>query len=260
MNPVAVLIPHFNNPVGLLTSVSSIQETVDLVIVDDGSEDLFDEDIIKNAFKKGEIHFLYLESNKGIEAALNQGLEFILKNHYPYIARLDCGDLCTDNRFSLQQRFLEDHLDYGLIGSYCTFIDSTGNELFTYKYSSEDKVLRRKMYLNSMFIHPTVMFRKEIVEMVGLYPYDFPAAEDYAYFFSMLNHCKVSNIESPLVFAELNPNGISSLKRKKQLKSRLRIILKHFYLGYYPVLGVLKTGILFLIPLKVLNYIKKLFL
>src|SRR5688572_24336817 len=110
MNKVALLIPHYNNFRGLITSINSIDssEFIDIVIVDDGSTvEKIDEDVLNKAFKaNGKIKFLYLEKNKGIEYALNHGLEYILKNNYQYTARLDVGDVCVGKRFAIQHKFL----------------------------------------------------------------------------------------------------------------------------------------------------------
>lgn len=59
-NKLVVLIPHYNDPDGLIKSLLSIdeEEKIDLLIIDDGSDNIFDEGILRSVFKaKGEILF-----------------------------------------------------------------------------------------------------------------------------------------------------------------------------------------------------------
>ena len=123
----AVLIPHYNNPEGLLKSLSSIgkDEAVDVWVVDDGSQRKPDETAAKKAFD-GRIRFGYLPRNQGIQFALNAGLVEI-EQHYEYVARLDCGDTCAPNRFRLQMEFLDNNPKIMLLGSAVTFVDTEGD-------------------------------------------------------------------------------------------------------------------------------------
>ena len=113
------------------------------------------------------------------------------------------------------------------------------------------------MYLNAMHIHPTIMFKNLILKTVGLYPVTYKAAEDYAFFFKIIQFYNVANIGANLVNCELNPEGISSTQRKIQAKNRVKIILKYFYFGLYPVYGLLRSLFLYILPLKVLIFLKR---
>jgi len=260
MNNIIVLIPHYNNIEGLLKSVSSIgkDENVDVLIIDDGSFVKIEEDVVQNSFKANGLLFIkYLDVNMGIEHALNKGLEIILEKGYAYTARLDCGDTCVFNRFKIQETFLKTNKEVVLVGSDVNFIDKQGKVLYNLKTPKNDTEIKKKMYINAMHIHPTIMFRNKILKSIGLYPVDFKAAEDFAFFFKIIQKYKVANINSNLVDCELNPNGISSIQRKTQAKNRIRIILKYFYFGFYPIYGLIRSVILYILPLKVLIFMKK---
>ncbi|MBY0446411.1 MAG: glycosyltransferase, partial [Burkholderiales bacterium] len=74
MNRTALLIPHFNNPQGLAASLASVgkHEQIDAFIVDDGSSrQRVDEAACAKVWQAdGELHFIYLPQNQGIEHAL----------------------------------------------------------------------------------------------------------------------------------------------------------------------------------------------
>lgn len=258
-NKVILLIPHYKNLNGLMTSISSIDkdEYLDILIVDDGSNIEIDENKVSAAFLgTGDVYFQYLKENKGIEMALNKGLEFILNKNYIYTARLDCGDICIKERFKTQELFLDYNKDISLVGTNVDFLDTKGSLLYTLKVPEKDKQIRKKMFINAMHIHPTIMFRNSILSKIGLYPTNYKAAEDYAFFFNVIKYFKVANINKVLVKCEINPNGISTLLRKKQAINRVKLIKKNFYFGFYPIYGLLRSILLYIAPLSILIKLK----
>ena len=262
MNKVIVLIPHYNNFKGLIKSISSIgkDENIDILIVDDGSTIKINEGLIHQSFKgQGTVFIEYLELNQGIEHALNSGLKTILEKEYKFTGRLDCGDVCVFNRFKIQESFLEKNTEIVLVGSDVNFMDKTGKFLYRFITPKCDVDIKKKMYINAMHIHPTILFRNEILKSIGFYPVDFKAAEDYAFFFKIIQEYKVANINSTLVNCELNPNGISFKQRNIQAKNRIKIILKYFYFGFYPIYGLSRSILLYVLPLRVLIFLKKVF-
>lgn len=259
MNNIALLIPHYNNPFGLLESIKSIgkNEFIDVFIVDDGSSKKIVEKTIREAFTaNGIIHFKYLQKNKGIETALNEGLQIILKNNYSFVARLDCGDTCLKNRFKKQFLFLKENPTIAVVGSYVTFVDKKGKLLYKLKLPLKDEVIRKKMYENAMLIHPSIMIRCEVLKKVGLYPTKYKSAEDLALFFKIMKNHKMANLNEFLVTCEYNEEGISVKKRKTQLKSRIKLILDNFYFGLSPIKGLLRAILAYIIPIKLITYFK----
>lgn len=262
MSNTIVIIPHYNNPKGLIKSIESIQkdEIVDVLIIDDGSNIFpFDETAIKNAkLFDGQIYFIINKYNRGIEHVLNDGLDFALINSYTYIARLDCGDLCINNRFEKQISFLEKNSDISLLGSNVDTMDEDGNFLYTIKMPTTDNKIRKGMLMNAMFIHPTVIFRAEIVDAVGKYPINYKSAEDFAFFTTILKHYKGANINESLVIIELNNRGISVTARKKQVESRIRVLIENYHFGFRSTYGIIRSYILYYTPYTFIQKIKKL--
>ncbi len=259
MNKVILLIPHYNNPEGLKKSISSISssEKIDVLIVDDGSSIKINEETISNAFKaKGIVFFEYLHKNQGIEVALNKGLESIKKRQYTFVARLDCGDVNLKNRFYIQEKFLEENKEIGIVGSHVIFFKKE-KTLFKLKLPLSSEKIKQKMYENAMLIHPTIMFRTTVMDKIGVYPTQYKYAEDLAFFFKAMKKFKLSNIDDYLVACEFNSKGLSIANRKKQLNSRLQLILDNFYFGYYPIKGLIKGFVLYLIPVKIITRIKR---
>ena len=242
-------------------SLASIEEDceVDIVIVDDGSDHLPKPENLK--YNKGNIKIIALKKNRGIEYALNEGLKYIESKDYKYIGRLDCGDLCKPNRFKTQLSFLDNHPKIALLGCHVNIIDEKGNFQYVLKHPQTHKQLSKKIYFNSMFVHPSVVFRSSILKDIGYYPTSYKAAEDYAFFFKVIKSYQTANLDRILLDYIVDSNSISSRKRKIQVRSRIRIILKYFYLGYYPIMGLLRNILLLFVSRegsqKIKNFIKR---
>ncbi|MDB3887369.1 glycosyltransferase [bacterium] len=262
MNTV-VLISHHNNLTGLRSSLDSIYHKVgiDVLIIDDGSNQ-------KNKPTYGnlrphlnpglDIKILYLEENKGISDALNIGLRHIFKlNKHKFVARLDCGDTCVANRFSIQEDYLLQHPEVGIVGSWVRWLDKDSKkEVFTYTPPCDHKTIKKKMSIRCSIIHPTVMYRLESIKKTGLYPTSFTAAEDYAYFFKIMKKNKVANIPKYLTNLEYNQEGITAKNKKKQDRNKLKIILSYGHRDLYLVYGVLYNLVLISTPDKLVHKIK----
>lgn len=263
MNQTIVIIPHYNNPIGLRNSIASIDETekIDILIIDDGSKtnNIIEEDI-KGVFKaQGELIFIYQLENKGIEHVLNRGINYVLqRTNYKFIARLDSGDLCLNKRFKIQEQFLLDNPNIKMVGSNAIAVDSRGDFLYNIMKPQKHQSISRKMYLNSMFIHPSVMFNTSILQKIKGYPTNYNAAEDYAFFFAIVKQFETHNLQMFLLKYEINPSGISQTKRIDQVKNRIKIIKKNFYFGIWPIIGIIRSYILLVIPNTWLQKIKAL--
>jgi glycosyltransferase involved in cell wall biosynthesis len=260
---ILIIIPHYNNLKGLKKSLASISdiEPVDVLIIDDGSKIKPDEKELKKEFPQiNDIKVILNDKNRGIEYVLNDGLKYALEHNYKYISRLDCGDICYPERFQIQKDFLDKNPDIYLIGSYVEMIDTKGNTLFIYKPPTTHEKITKKMCINNVFIHPSVMFRKEVIKKVGFYPLNYKYAEDYAYFYKIVKTYKVANIDKVLLKCEINPLGISLSKRKIQLKSRIKVILDFCDCSWIKLYSLIRNFIMFIIPYSIILKIKKIIL
>lgn len=259
-----ILIPCYNNTDGLIRSLLSVEypkEKYKVLVIDDGSiVPLSLSEIPKELLEKQTIEIIRLPENKGITEALNTGLRLILdRNDSLYTARLDCGDTCTPDRFTKQISFLSVNTDVALIGSLCLFVDHKKNIRFVYKAAEHHYAILKQMHLKCSFIHPTVIFRNEMIRNTKLYPYDYPYAEDYAFFFELTKKYKTHIIQEMLVETEINTNGISVKKRQEQIRSKIKIIKFYSINKSLTCVGLIKQYILALLPYKLTTQIKHLF-
>ncbi|MGL4604505.1 MAG: glycosyltransferase [Iodobacter sp.] len=260
MNRIIVLIPHFNNPAGLVKSLASISqsEQCDVLVVDDGSaRSPIDHAAARAAFKaEGVVRFLNLPVNRGIEHALNSGLAWITARDYELIARLDCGDENLPGRLAKQRVFLDQHPDVMLVGGAASFVDQAGTEQFVMHCPTSHAAICKAMLANSAFIHPAVMYRTAALATTGHYPLDTPAAEDYALFSEFTRRFQVANMHETLIRYELDPGGISLSKRRQQLQSRLLVQKRYSDGSLAAFSGMLRTRLLLITPYSLIFKLK----
>lgn len=257
-----ILIAHYNNPEGLENSLSSIDEPfeVDVLIVDDGSTIKPDYERLKENYENGKLFIEQLPENKGVGVAANYGLTKIQEMNYELIGRLDCGDLNRKNKYKIQIDYLKKNPNVKLLGTWADVVDDSGNLLYILQHPVSHNELRKKMYINSMFVNPSVIFYTDILKTVGYYPKKYRrAAQDYAFFFKVMKHFEVRNLPESLLVYIVEDRSISTQKRKLQIKHRIQIIKENFYFGFYPIYGILRSSILLYISRDTTTKFRQLF-
>ncbi|MBN8976608.1 MAG: glycosyltransferase [Rhizobiales bacterium] len=245
----AFLMPAYNSTrEDLARTVDSLlaqTEGADIVIVDDGSRIPIGELLAPHAA----VVVLRLDRNQGITAALNHGLEYIVNNGYEFVARMDCGDICTQNRIAKQEAYMDAHPDIDLLGAFADIVDEDGNHLFFEGTSGGRAAIGRKLHDNAAFKHPTFFFRTSSVRKLGGYSTDYPHAEDYEFMRRAYKRGGIDCLDDVLVIYEKNSGSISSKNRGAQLRSRLRIQLKYLEptrLSAY--VGMARTVVTLIVP------------
>ena len=246
---IAVLIPVFNDRGTLASTLRSLDEedvTVVIVVVDDGSEPPVPD---VSVHTRHEIVMLRHRVNRGIEHALNTGLDYIRTRGIRYVARLDNGDRSVPGRLSRQHAFLRRNPAVHLVGSAVEWRDDGGRSRFTRVFPTDHDSIVRALHHTTALIHPSVMFRTSVLDTVGGYAPDYPAAEDLELFWRIARRHRVANMAETLVITRFDPAGLSMQRRRRQLVSTLRIQLAFFHPGrwtsYY---GIVKTLGRFLLP------------
>ncbi len=151
---------------------------LELIICDDGSEESYFR-WLRNYCKKDQRIFLLRNSkNQGLAAALNHCLRYASGK---YVARMDADDLARADRFQKQAAFLDRHPEYAFAGCSARLIAEHGPWGVR---RLQRRPVRHSFLSTSPFIHPSVMFRRETLEVSGGYETSKKAlrAEDYELF------------------------------------------------------------------------------
>lgn len=188
---ISVVLPVFNAASTLGAAIESLQNQTErdweALIIDDGSTDT-SADIAEVKASFDPRVRVFRRPRAGIVAALNFGLS---QARGEFIARQDGDDESLPERFAEQLKAFADDPELGLVSSFVTHSAGPGwqtnAETETRGYSSycdwlnsftEPQEIRRASFIESPLAHPTVLFRREIVDRHGDYrDGDFP--EDY---------------------------------------------------------------------------------
>lgn len=259
-NKLIILICHYNNLKGLEDSILSIKENfeVDVFVVDDGSLKRPDLSYLQNLYKGGKVFIELLPKNSGVGIATNVGLLKILKMDYELTGRLDCGDLNHPNKYLKQITYLTNNPEVSLLGTYVNMVDTEGKLLFVLKHPQDHNLIVKKMFLNSTFVNSSVIYYVDILRHVGLFPEKYHRnGEDFAFFFNVVEKYMVANLPEILLDYIVDPNSLSSTRRKEQVEARIAILKEHFHFGFYPIYGLIRNYILLMLPRDFTTFIKK---
>lgn len=253
---MAVHNPKEDELKAAVASLLQNKATFDLILVDDGSTRPIRTEALP--LKEDHITLVRLPQNVGLAQALNEGIRVIQKAGYPFVARMDHDDISLPNRLDAQLAFLGEHQDVMLVGTHATFVDGkTGQSLFTFAPPTRHTAIRKEMHINNCFSHPSVMMRSAVFQKVGVYNPRFRLAQDYEFFYRIVEAAKTCNLPTPYVRYTVNRSSLSQKKRFAQLKNRLIVQLWHFTpLSLKAWEGLARTLILMVTPRSLVQTLK----
>ena len=234
-----------------------------VVIVLDGPVVREIESLIYSFSTRLPIETLGLERNQGLGKALAAGLEIC---KHELVARVDTDDISLAQRFEMQVAFLLQNSEVAVLGAamqetYCFKGKTVSRQrMGAGEQLDVTKLARVRNPLN----HPTVMFRKTLVESVGGYV-DCPFFEDYYLWARIIsaNH-KIANLSEVLVETEIDESyfsrrgGWEYMRAERQFLIRLRKL--GFLKGYHLVFWIVARTPLRILPSGLRKFVYMLFL
>ncbi|MGN6533394.1 MAG: glycosyltransferase family 2 protein [Ginsengibacter sp.] len=220
---VTVLMPAYNAGKYIAEAIQSVLQQsfkdFQLLIINDGSTD--NTEAIIRSFKDQRIRLIN-QSHKGIATTLNKGLS---KAGTEYVARFDADDVCFPERLMQQVLFLDNHVDYIVVGSEAEYISENGEHLFNFKSigHTHERIIQ-KIYSCCPFIHSSVMYRKEAVIKAGGYSVHAHNFEDYLLWIQLLKSGRFYNLPQQLIRVRFNPASVTIDER---WRGRIFRKLKH---------------------------------
>ncbi|ANB71535.1 glycosyl transferase [Paraburkholderia phytofirmans OLGA172] len=256
LDDVAVLMPAYNGQADVDLTLASFSENalVHVLIVDDGSTPPIAAPTIPNMM----IEVLRMPQNRGIERALQTGIDALAQRGFRYAARIDAGDRSVPQRLAKQREFMESHPQVAGLGMWTQVVTREGKPLFMLTPPAEPHEIRRLRFFRSCLAHPSMMLRIDAVRAVGNYQAAYPSAEDLDLFVRLMACYDCANLPELGLYYELNEGGISATKRRRQVSSTLRLQLRYFNVAnLYDWLGLAKNMLHLVTPYRALQRVKR---
>ena len=175
-----------------------------LMVLDRPSSELSDE-AKRLTLKDARIESL-VSPGSGIVDALNFGLEIADTN---LIARLDSDDVMESSRLKKQVAYLNDFSDVVCVGSQLTLIDVDSNPISATNYPLSFKAIKRTLKYQNCIGHPSVMFRREAIILLGGYRKLLTGVEDYDLWLRLCKTTKIVNLKETLTKYRVYPDQYS---------------------------------------------------
>ncbi len=184
MSVVTILLPFHNAAGSLGAAIASMAAQTcsewELLLIDSASTDEGPAMAQRWAERDPRIRILH-EPRIGIAHALNTGFAHAKGK---YIARMDADDISDPERLAKQVAYLDTHPEIGVLGTRTAFAssvpESRGMQAFVEWQntilSPHDHYVKR--FVDAPLAHPTVLFRRELVEQFGGYDTG-PLPEDH---------------------------------------------------------------------------------
>ena len=227
---VSIILPTFNSEKFIKKTIESLlmqsYKNYEIILIDNNSTDRTVE-IIKEFIKKGKLKIVLLKNkHRNLSLSLNMGIK---KANGKYIMRMDSDDYALKNRIKESVRFLKKNPNIKLIGSNI-LLTYYGLKIKKIMPKSYDSILSSICFMNP-FIHPTIMFDKDIINNTGLYNTKNSYSEDYEYWSRVIKEHKVSNLQKITLNYNININQVSKINNNSKIEEIYKIqsnLLKYF--------------------------------
>lgn len=180
----------------------------EFIIVNDGSKDRTEE--IIRSYRDERIKIINNEKNLGLIGSLNKGLEIASGK---YIARLDHDDIALPERFAIQYRFMEDHPNIDVVGSWTECIDNDGKYIKTSRNPTKPIAIKYEFIFNNVMLHSSIFFRTEKVRSYGGYSNEYIHSEDFEMYTRPQKELVCANVPKVLFKLRIHCSSITGSEK-----------------------------------------------
>ncbi len=201
---ISVVIPVKNGEKTIKDSIQSVLDQriddIEIICIINGTEDGSETEI--KSFNNKKIKIFH--SEPGIVPALNEGIR---RSSGEIIARQDADDVWHLGKLAKQLDFLDKNKDIDIVGTQLKIVDKQNNFIRNSDYPLEhDAIVNSLLRGENPIGHPSVLFRKRILDKCSGYFDLFPLAEDLDLWVRAAAWYRFANIKETMVTYKHVPN------------------------------------------------------
>jgi len=212
---VSVIMGVYNCEQFVGEAVESILgQTLDdfeFIIVDDDSSDATLP--ILESFDDARLRVIRQQPRRGLTQALLTSAD---ASRGAFIARQDADDVSEAGRLAAQARYLEQHPDILLVGTFASVIDGDGRQIGQTCKETAPNLLTGDLRKENQFIHGSIMMRREAYFKVGGYRPGFLYAQDYDLVLRMAEIGRIANLPMKHYRHRMRAEMISMREHERQ--------------------------------------------
>ena len=238
---VSVLMPCYNAAASLEEALDSLGcqtlSDYEIVAVEDGSTDATPQILFRRAAQEPRLRVIS-QPHAGIVTALDRGLEACRAE---YVARMDSDDFSHPDRLERQAEFLQAQPEIAVVGCRVEGFPAEqvrqGNRIYIDWLNSllSEADIRREIFIESPFAHPSVMFRKSVIVEAGGYQ-EHGWAEDYDLWLRLYTGGgRFAKLDEVLLGWREHPDRLTRQDSRYSLENFIRA--KAYYLMRGPLLN-----------------------
>lgn len=247
---ISVIIPVYNSTNSIIETLDSVKnqtalnEILEIIVINDGSTDNSLELVEKYKENNPTLPIIIFDKeNGGVSTARNTGLK-VAKGKY--IALLDSDDVWFPNKIERQLKVLQENEEIDFLG--CNS-DSKGLCILGRKIDKLYKANIKDLCIKCFPSTPSAIFKREIIEKIGLFDENQKYGEDMNYFnkicvnfnyYHLPEHLLcIGNGKPTFGFSGLSSNlwgmhygnlkNIMELKNEKYISEKFYILMYLFY-------------------------------
>jgi glycosyltransferase involved in cell wall biosynthesis len=223
---VSVVMPVYNGERFLREAIESILgQTLgdfEFLIVDDASTDASGAILAEYAARDSRITVSRHPVNTGQAVGLNT---LLARAQCEYVAVLNQDDVSLPDRLAQQVRFLDDHPDIGVAGSWFVLIDGDGHVTSdVVQFPTAPSHVAWCLYFYDPLAHPAVMMRRGLALQAGGYVSADVPGEDYSLWCRLRWMTKLANVDSLLLRLRKHGANDSLLHEDRGLEVCVRVL------------------------------------
>lgn len=229
-NLISVVIPMYNAEKTILRAINSVinqtyDQPVEIIVVNDGSKDN-SENVVGNFIRENPNVNLKLISqvNGGVSKARNAGLKNVKGD---FVAFLDSDDEWFSDKLEKQIKIFQTNSEVDFLG--------TGFEGFRLNNKKEGEIVKidfRKLLFKNYFQPSTVVFRREVFDVIGYFDESQRYAEEGNFFLRIAHEYNCYFLNSNCIVFGDGKEGFGVSGLSSNLKEMERGELKNLRFVY----------------------------